>query len=90
MVLSNKAIYSGKGTPMVSKQGIATISHYTCFKQGLTKEEMKKTGLRPPIKEEEVEKILDKRDIFRHVQSKIAEKITTGGSNAVQEIRKSI
>ena len=32
MILSNKAIYSGKGTPMVSKQGMTTISSYNCFK----------------------------------------------------------
>ena len=41
MLLSNKAVYSGKGTPMISKQGVATITNYSCFKQGLTKEEKK-------------------------------------------------
>jgi hypothetical protein len=49
MLLSNKAVYSGKGTPMISKQGVATITNYSCFKQGLTKEEKKKTGLKPAI-----------------------------------------
>jgi hypothetical protein len=34
---------------MISKQGVATITNYSCFKQGLTKEEKKKTGLKPAI-----------------------------------------
>ena len=47
MLLSRNAVYSGKGTPMISKQGIATITSYNCFKQGLTKEEMARVDLSP-------------------------------------------
>ena len=67
MILSSKAVYSGKGTPMVSKQGVTTISNYSCFKQGLTKEEMKRTGLRPAFDQEKVDKLQAKQDQFRNV-----------------------
>lgn len=80
MLLSRNAVYSGKGTPMISKQGIATITSYNCFKQGLTAEEMIKTGLKPAIDQDQIAKIQAKRDVYRNVHSKIKEKINLGAS----------
>ena len=42
----SSAKFSGRGTQMMSRNGIATISHYLCFKNGYTDEEIKKTGLK--------------------------------------------
>lgn len=90
MLLSRNAVYSGKGTPMISKQGIATITSYSCYKQGLTREEINKAGMKPPIDQEQINRIQAKRDVFRNVQSKIKEKINMGTSQAVMEIRDQI
>jgi hypothetical protein len=43
------AKYSGKGTPMKSRRGKATISHYACFKQCLTDYVMKATAMKPAM-----------------------------------------
>jgi hypothetical protein len=86
MLLSSKAVYSGKGTPMVSKNGIATITFYNCFKENLTEEEKKRTGLRPSLPSDKIEQILEK-DPFRNVQPKVNSKYNIGSSSAVQEIR---
>jgi len=75
---------------MVSKQGTATISSYNCFKQSLTKEEIKRTGLKPTMPQEEIDKVLEKSDPFKNVQSKVGEKMHMGASTAVVEIREQI
>ena len=90
MLLSNKAVYSGKGTPMVSKQGISTICNYNCFKQNLTDLEMRKTGLKPTFSQDEIDRITEKRDVFKNVESTIKETMNMGSSAIVQEIRESI
>ena len=40
---------------MLSRNGIATISHYLCFKTGYTEDELKKTGLKQVVDEEKLE-----------------------------------
>lgn len=37
----SSAKFSGRGTQMMSRNGIATISHYLCFKNGYTDDEIK-------------------------------------------------
>ena len=46
------ATFSGRGTQMMSRFGSATISHWMCFKNGYTEEELKLTGLSQPCDEE--------------------------------------
>jgi hypothetical protein len=51
---------------------------------------MSKTGLKPAIDQEQINRIQAKRDLFGGVQSKIKEKINMGTSQAVMEIREQI
>ena len=48
----SSAKFSGRGTQMMSRNGIATISHYLCFKSGYTDEEIKQTGLKQVVDED--------------------------------------
>ena len=51
---------------------------------------MRKTGLKPAFSQDQIDKITDKRDVFRNVESSIKETMNMGSSAIVLEIRESI
>ena len=72
------AKFSGKGTQMASRNGIATISHYLCFKSGYTEDEMRSTGLKQVVDEEKYASIQDK-NCYINVSKKV---FTNAGATA--------
>lgn len=80
-------MYSGKGTPMISRKGKSTISQYACFKQSLTEYEIKATGLKPSMDPEIIRKITAK-DKFANAQAKVGS--TSNNNSRLDEIRERI
>ena len=64
------AKFSGRGAPMLSRNGQSTISHYICFKSGYTDEELRVTGLEQPVADDMLEKIQNK-DTFKDIKTKL-------------------
>ena len=67
---TTSAEFSGRGAPMLSRNGQSTISHYICFKSGYTEDELKATGLKQPVADELLEKV-QSRDAFKDVRTKL-------------------
>ena len=55
---------------MMSRNGVATISHYLCFKTGYTDEELKQTGLKQVVDEDKYSKAVAK-DPYQNVTNKV-------------------
>ena len=55
---------------MLSRNGIATISHYLCFKTGYTEDELKKTGLKQVVDEEKLEQE-QLKDPYANVKTRV-------------------
>ena len=77
----SSAKFSGRGTQMMSRNGIATISHYLCFKSGYTDDELKQTGLKQVCDEEKYEQ-LKEGDPYSNVKQKV---FTNAGAAAAQK-----
>ena len=84
MLVNDYAKYSGKGTPMMSRRGVSTISLYACFKQGLTEVEMKSTGLKPAMDADLIERIKAK-DKFANAQPRVTTR--ANNNSRIDEIR---
>ena len=67
---TQSAKFSGRGAPMLSRNGQSTISHYICFKSGYTEEELRATGLKQPVADELLEKA-EAKDAFKDVRTKL-------------------
>ena len=64
------AKFSGRGAPMLSRNGQSTISHYICFKSGYTNEELRATGLKQTVSEDMMERI-NQKDPLKEVKTKL-------------------
>ena len=78
---------------MMSRNGIATISHYLCFKSGYTAEELKQTGLKQVVDEEKYA-LLQNKGPYANVAKKVFTNPVTGDSKGafpqshkIQQIR---
>lgn len=90
------AKFSGKGTQMLSRNGVATISNYLCFKSGYTDDELKRTGLKQVCDEDKYLKEQSK-DPYSMVKNKVfsnsgpqAEKGAYPQSQKINQIRETI
>ena len=55
---------------MLSRNGQSTISHYICFKHGYTEDEMRQTGLKQTVSEDQMDRI-NQKDVFKEVKTKL-------------------
>ena len=55
---------------MMSRNGIATISHYLCFKNGYTDEEIKQTGLKQVVDDDKYA-LVQMKDPYVNVSNKV-------------------
>ena len=65
---------------MMSRNGIATISHYLCFKSGYTDEEIKQTGLKQVVDDDKYA-LVQMKDPYGNVSKKV---FSNSGTAATQ------
>lgn len=81
---------------MISRNGIATISQYLCFKNGYTEEELKLNGLKQVFDDQKFDNSR-KKDLYHNVKNKVisnsgpvADKGAYPQSQKINEIREAI